>query len=129
MTVTHKLFKILSRHDVANGRTNRRTDGRRPHHNTSDVSPSWCQINRTNKHTGVYIVTYLACQLSGQESSPAPSWRPPPERCPWVLVPADRSSSPAPGPVSSLVMRTKQNTMEWNRMERINCLRIKGNIL
>ena len=30
MTVTHKLFKILSGHDVANGRTDRQTDGR-PH--------------------------------------------------------------------------------------------------
>ena len=29
MTVTHKLFKILSGHDVANGRTDGRTDGRR----------------------------------------------------------------------------------------------------
>ena len=27
MTVTHKLFKILSGHDVANGRTDRQTDG------------------------------------------------------------------------------------------------------
>jgi len=28
MTVTHKLFKILSGHDVANGRTDGQTDGR-----------------------------------------------------------------------------------------------------
>jgi len=27
MTVTHKLLKILRGHDVANGRTDRRTDG------------------------------------------------------------------------------------------------------
>jgi len=27
MAVTHKLFKILSGHDVANGRTDRRADG------------------------------------------------------------------------------------------------------
>jgi len=41
MTVTHKLFKILSGHDVANGRTDRQTDGqtdgRTPYHNTSEV--------------------------------------------------------------------------------------------
>jgi len=37
MTVTHKLFKILSGHDVANGRTDGRTDGRTPYHNTSEV--------------------------------------------------------------------------------------------
>jgi len=34
MTVTQKLFKILSKHDVANGRT----DGRTPYHNASKVS-------------------------------------------------------------------------------------------
>jgi len=37
MTVTYKLFKILSRHDVANGRTDRRTDRLGPYHNTSEV--------------------------------------------------------------------------------------------
>ena len=40
MTVTQKLFKILSGHDVANGRTDGRT-GRQtktPYHNTSQVS-------------------------------------------------------------------------------------------
>jgi len=41
MTVAHKLFKILSGHDVANGRTDRQTDGRTdgqtPYHNTSEV--------------------------------------------------------------------------------------------
>ena len=34
MTVTHKLFKILNGHDLANGRTDRLT----PYHNTSEVS-------------------------------------------------------------------------------------------
>jgi len=34
MTVTQKLFKVLSGHDVANGRTDRR----RPYHNTSEAS-------------------------------------------------------------------------------------------
>jgi len=34
MTVTHKLFKILSGHDLAN----RRTDGQTPYHNKSKVS-------------------------------------------------------------------------------------------
>jgi len=46
MTVTHKLFKILSGHDVANGQTygrtdgqtDRHTDGRTRYHNTSEVS-------------------------------------------------------------------------------------------
>ena len=42
MTVTHKLFKILSGHDVANGlidgRIDRPTDGRTPYYNTSGVS-------------------------------------------------------------------------------------------
>jgi len=41
MTVTYKLFKILSGHDVANcrtdGHTEGRTDGRTPYHNTSEV--------------------------------------------------------------------------------------------
>ena len=42
MTVTQKLFKILSGHYVANGRTDRQTDGRTdrrtPYHYTSEVS-------------------------------------------------------------------------------------------
>jgi len=38
MTVTQKLFKILSGHDVANGRTDGRTDGWTLYHNTSEVS-------------------------------------------------------------------------------------------
>jgi len=42
MTVTQKLFKIWSGHDVANGRSDRRTDGqtdgRTLYHNTSEVS-------------------------------------------------------------------------------------------
>jgi len=37
-TVTQKLFKILSGHDVANRRTDRRTDGQTPYHNMSEVS-------------------------------------------------------------------------------------------
>ena len=46
MTVTHKLFQILSGHDVANGRTDGRTDrrrygqtdGRHNYHKTSELS-------------------------------------------------------------------------------------------
>jgi len=38
MTVTKKLFKILSGHDVANGRTDTQTDRRTPYHNTTEVS-------------------------------------------------------------------------------------------
>jgi len=37
MTVTQKLFKILSGHDVANGQMDGQTDGQMPYHNMSEV--------------------------------------------------------------------------------------------
>jgi len=38
MTVTQKLFKILSGHDVANGQTDGQTDGQTLYHNMSEIS-------------------------------------------------------------------------------------------
>jgi len=60
MTVTQKLFKILSGYDVANGRTDRRTDGRTPYHNTFEVL-LWAY----KKHT-LFTVTVVALIMHSQ---------------------------------------------------------------
>jgi len=58
MTVTQKLFfKILSGYDVANGRTDRRTDGRERH---TIIHPQF-NFGRTKRN---YILKNLFCEHS-----------------------------------------------------------------
>ena len=67
MTVTHKLFKILSGYDVANGRTDGQTDGRTPYHNTSEVSlrayKKWIYLHVSTQFIVNVLKTSLYVQM------------------------------------------------------------------
>ena len=102
MTVTQKLFKILSGHEVANGRTDGRTVGRTPYHNTSEVSLRRIK-NKSLQTQNIRDRTWLGA-VSG---SVVTSWqddaisgvRPPPPRVwyPGNSVRLHSISGPRPG--------------------------------